>query len=180
MGIPAGSVSVPSQLLRAAHTRHNHAGSLQPACPPCREVSPQCKDIRVLGEGQLVLLGVWRELADDLRGEVAQPAVLDPQFVLPPAKTRSHTRGYHRGEHHHRRAAPQPSHPLPRAFKPGFLYSILAKSGFNPALRNASTVASRLSLPGSRAQFGHRTVVRGSFGSAGLVMGMQGLLEPLL
>lgn len=138
----------------------------------CRRDSPQREDIRVLGEGQLVLLGVRRELADDLGGEVAQPAVLDPQLVLPPAKTRSQSCGYQRG------AAPQPSHPLLGAIKPGFPCGILAKSGFIPALRNASTVAPLLSLPGRRAQFGPRTAARGSFSSATRVMGMQGLPAP--
>lgn len=57
--------------------------------PSHRKDSPQCKDIRVLGEGQLVLLGVRRELTDDLGGQVAQPAILYPQFVLPPAGTQS-------------------------------------------------------------------------------------------
>lgn len=78
------------------------------------------------------------------------------------------------------RAASQPSHNLRRTFKPGFPYSILANLSFNPALSNASRVALFLSLPGDRAQFGHRMVVRGSFGSARLVMGTQGLLRPSL
>ena len=37
--------SVPSQLLRAAHTRHSRASSLQPTRPPRRGDSPQCKDV---------------------------------------------------------------------------------------------------------------------------------------
>lgn len=103
MGIPKGSIPsalqqansvlVPSRLLRAAHTCHNRAGSLPPTRLPHHRDSPQGKHIRVLGEGQLVLLGVWRELADDLGGKVAQPAVLDPQLVLSPAKTWSQSRG---------------------------------------------------------------------------------------
>lgn len=47
---------------------------------------PEGKDVRVLGEGQLVLLRVGGQLADDLGRQVAQPAVLDAQLVLPPGK----------------------------------------------------------------------------------------------
>lgn len=116
MGIPTGSipltlqqadcVPIPSRPLSASHTRPDHASS------HCRD-SPQCKDIRVLGEGQLVLLGVRRELTDDLGSEVAQPPILDAQLVLPPAKHGAEAAGTTRGEHHHQPAAPQPSHPLP-------------------------------------------------------------------
>lgn len=49
---------------------------------------PQCKDVRVLGEGELVLLRVGRQLADDLGCEVAQPAILDAQLVLPPGEAK--------------------------------------------------------------------------------------------
>lgn len=45
---------------------------------------PECKDIRVFGEGELVLLCVGRQLADDLWGQVAQPAILDTQLVITP------------------------------------------------------------------------------------------------
>lgn len=38
---------------------------------------PECKDVRVLGEGELVLFCVRRQLADDLWGQVAEPAILN-------------------------------------------------------------------------------------------------------
>lgn len=44
---------------------------------------PKGKDVRVLGEGELILLCVGGQLADDLWCQVAQPAILDTQFVLP-------------------------------------------------------------------------------------------------
>lgn len=49
---------------------------------------PERKDIRVLGEGELVLFCVRGQLADDLRGQVTQPAVLDAQFVFSPAEAK--------------------------------------------------------------------------------------------
>lgn len=44
--------------------------------------SPESEDIWLFGEGKLVLLGVWRQLLDELRGQVTQPAVWDPEFVF--------------------------------------------------------------------------------------------------
>lgn len=38
---------------------------------------PKRKDIRMLGEGELVLFRVRGQLADDLWGQVAQPTILD-------------------------------------------------------------------------------------------------------
>lgn len=112
----------------------------QPHLPVPRD-SPQCKDIRVLGEGQLVLLGVWGQLPDDLRSQVAQPAVLDPQLVLPPANTEPWVP---LGQHH---CIPHSFPPSSQGFEPGFPHIILSNS---PALE-------RLSLAGSRTKLGHRT-----------------------
>ena len=42
----------------------------------------------MLGEGELVLFRVRRQLADDLWCQVAQPAILDAQLVLPPREAK--------------------------------------------------------------------------------------------
>lgn len=47
---------------------------------------PEGKDVRVLGEGELVLLCVGRQLTDDLWRQVAQPATLDAELVFPPGE----------------------------------------------------------------------------------------------
>lgn len=49
---------------------------------------PECKDVRVLGEGELVFLRVRRQLADNLWRQVTQPAILDAQLVLPPGEAK--------------------------------------------------------------------------------------------
>lgn len=49
---------------------------------------PERKDIRVLGEGELVLLCVRGQLADDLWGQVTQPAILDTQLIFPSAEAK--------------------------------------------------------------------------------------------
>lgn len=49
---------------------------------------PERKDIRVLGEGELVLFCVRGQLADDLWGQVTQPAILDAQLVFSPAEAK--------------------------------------------------------------------------------------------
>lgn len=53
--------------------------------------SPKSKNIRLFGEGKLVLLCVGGELLDELGGQVAEPAIGDQQFVFSPAaKTPTH------------------------------------------------------------------------------------------
>ena len=42
----------------------------------------------MFGEGELVLLCVGRQLADDLWSQVAQPAVLDTQLVITPEEVK--------------------------------------------------------------------------------------------
>lgn len=49
---------------------------------------PERKDIRVLGEGELVLFCVRGQLADDLWGQVTQPAILDTQLIFSPAEAK--------------------------------------------------------------------------------------------
>lgn len=49
---------------------------------------PKRKDVRVFGEGELVFLCVGRQLTDDLRGQVAQPAALDTQLVITPGEAK--------------------------------------------------------------------------------------------
>lgn len=42
----------------------------------------------MFGEGELVFLCVGGKLADDLRGQVAQPAILDTQLVITPREAK--------------------------------------------------------------------------------------------
>lgn len=51
--------------------------------------SPESEDIWLFGEGKLVLLCVWWQLLDELRGQVTQPAVWDPEFVFTTAAKRA-------------------------------------------------------------------------------------------
>lgn len=51
---------------------------------------PKGEDIRVLGEWELVFFRVRGQLANDLWGQVAQPATLDAQLVFSPVRGRAY------------------------------------------------------------------------------------------
>lgn len=55
--------------------------------------SPESEDIWLFGEGKFVFLCVWRQLLDELRGQVTQPAVWDPEFVFTTAANRANVNG---------------------------------------------------------------------------------------
>lgn len=59
--------------------------------PAGRRYSPKSEDVGLLGERKLVLLGVGRQLLDELGRQVTEPAVGDPQFVFPAAVKRKNS-----------------------------------------------------------------------------------------
>lgn len=81
--LPTSTLTLPKVSLRSGST---HTVEVKG-----RDVAhlPKSKDIWVLGERELVLFCVGRQLADDLWGQVAQPTVLDTQLVFPPGRGRA-------------------------------------------------------------------------------------------
>lgn len=52
----------------------------------CKANSPKSKNVRLFGEGKLVLFCVRGQLLDEFGGQVTEPAIRDPQLVFSPAE----------------------------------------------------------------------------------------------